>query len=113
MKLIIAGGRDRWLEDFDLAALDKIHKKNPVTEVVSGKCPTGADAGGEMWAKVHGIRIKEFPANWKKYHLAAGPIRNKEMAKYADAVALFAGQKGTASMRREAKKAGILIIEME
>ncbi len=113
MKLIIAGGRHRYLEEPDFVALDKIHKKIDVTEVVSGKCPTGADAGGEIWAERNGLPVKEFPANWKKFHQAAGPIRNRKMAEYADAVALFAGVKGTASMRREANRAKILIIEME
>ena len=40
---------------------------------------------------------------------AAGPIRNKEMAEYADAVALFPGGTGTESMFKEAKAADIKI----
>jgi hypothetical protein len=54
------------------------------TEVVSG-CADGADMLGELWAIDHHIPIKPFPADWKMYgNKAAGPIRNKAMALYAD-----------------------------
>ena len=54
---------------------------------------------------------KRFPADWDKHGRAAGPIRNAQMARYADAVALFPGGRGTASMRRVAEKAGITVYE--
>jgi predicted Rossmann-fold nucleotide-binding protein len=38
-------------------------------------------------------------------------MRNLAMAEYADAVALFPGGKGTASMRELAEKEGILIYD--
>lgn len=51
-------------------------------ELVSGRCPEGADYLGEVWAKYHGIRVKPFPANWAKFGRPAGPRRNTEMARY-------------------------------
>lgn len=111
MKLIIAGGRDFTLGPAHLARLDVLLDRDGVTEVVSGACPTGADAGGEEWARVMDIPVRRFPADWTKHGRAAGPIRNAEMAAYADAVALFPGGRGTASMRAEAVKHGLRIFD--
>jgi len=108
MKLIIAGGRTYSLSDTDFWRLDAINEEYGIAEVVSGDCK-GADIGGQDWANLELITIKHMPADWDKYKKAAGPIRNAAMAKYADAVALFPGGRGTQSMFNEAKKAGIKI----
>ena len=63
-RLIIAGGRHYDLTPKDYAGLGTLL---PVLEVVSGKCPTGADVCGEVWAFRHSIPVKPFPANWGKY----------------------------------------------
>jgi hypothetical protein len=129
MKLIIAGGRDYQFTDADYGLLDELRLSRfvaPIEEVVSGG-QTGADACGEAWAKLRGITVKTFRPAWNdlshsdarirtrsdgtKYDAEAGPRRNRQMAAYADAVALFPGDKGTASMYREAKKAGIEIYD--
>lgn len=63
-----------------------------ITEVVSGVAH-GVDKLGERWAQAHKIPVKQFPAQWNKYGNAAGPIRNREMAEYADAlIAVWDGQ---------------------
>lgn len=127
MKLIIAGGRDYELDGRDMANLTLLHRRETVTEVVSGKCPTGVDACGEYWAELEGIPVKGFPAKWSdltapgavirtrrdgtKYNANAGPIRNAEMADYADALAVFPGGRGTASMIAEAKKRGLRVFD--
>jgi predicted Rossmann-fold nucleotide-binding protein len=129
MKLIIAGGRDYQLTERDYALLDELRLSRfvaPIKEVVSG-CATGADECGARWARRRGIGVAEFPARWNdlshpdarirtrrdgtKYDAEAGPRRNREMAAYADAVALFPGGDGTASMYREAKKAKLTIYD--
>jgi hypothetical protein len=106
MKTIIAGGRDYQLDEWDLGQLDQIG----ITEVVSGGAP-GVDTSGESWAEYNLLPVKCFPADWKKHGRAAGPIRNRQMAEYADAVALFKGGIGTQSMFNEAKRAGIKIYD--
>ncbi|MDF1659966.1 MAG: SLOG family protein [Verrucomicrobiales bacterium] len=106
MAVIVAGGRDYQFTDDDIAKLDGI----PIREVVSGGA-SGADRCGEQWAESRGIPVKRFPADWKTHGRAAGPIRNRQMAEYADAVALFPGGRGTASMAKEAEKAGIVIYD--
>ena len=108
LRLIIAGGRDYKLTSEDKAALDALMGR--VVEVVCGCC-TGADEGGKQWAIDHNIPVQYFPANWTKYGDAAGPIRNEQMAVYANAVALFPGGKGTASMARIAKGYGLRIFD--
>lgn len=56
-----------------------------ITEIVSGTA-RGPDRLGEGYAKMRGIPIKRFPADWNTYGNRAGMIRNKEMAHYADVV---------------------------
>ena len=53
-----------------------------------------------------------IPANWGKYGLAAGPIRNREMAEIGDVlIAIKTSGKGTQSMIREARLRGKRVIE--
>ena len=98
-RVIIAGGRDfndfRKLCDVSLYMLQ--NKKN--VEIVSGTA-TGADKLGEKFAKFMGYKIKQFPANWDVYGKRGGYVRNKEMAKYADALIAFwdKSSKGTKHM---------------
>ena len=97
MKTIICGSRH-----FAAPALMKRVMANlrwSPTEVISG-CAPGADTYGEKWAASNRISVKQFPANWKTYGRAAGPIRNKQMAKYGDACVafLYAGSRGTKNM---------------
>ena len=81
-------------------------------EIVSGHAK-GADSLGERYAKEHGIKCIVFPADWKKYGRAAGPIRNKQMLEYAmkqqaSLIAFWNGEsKGTKNMISIAEKAGI------
>lgn len=110
MKTIIAGGRDYRLTPEDFLFLGRLTP--PPDEVVSGACPTGADFDGERWAKAKNIPVTRFPADWKTHGPSAGPKRNKQMAEYARGGRLvaFPGGRGTASMIREAKAAGLEII---
>jgi hypothetical protein len=50
--------------------------------------------------------VKVFPADWGRYKNAAGPIRNEQMAKYADALlAVWDWEsKGTGNMVKLAQK---------
>lgn len=72
---------------------------------VSGNCK-GADLIGEKYAKEHGYEIEIFPAEWKKYGRAAGPIRNEKMAEISDYVICFwdGKSRGTKNMIDMARK---------
>lgn len=97
MKVVIAGSRhitDR------LGLVKAIEQSGfEITEVVCGKS-RGVDSLGEAWARANEIPVKEMPADWAKFGKIAGPIRNSDMAKYADAaIILWDGKtKGTLNM---------------
>lgn len=80
------------------------------TEVVSGGCH-GVDQAGEEWARAHGVPVRVFPANWSLHGRAAGPMRNRTMAGYAEALlAIWDGtSRGTKNMIDEAKTSGLRI----
>ena len=90
MKVIIAGTRYKdkdakiAFDDYNLVVEAVARSGFNITEVVSGTA-IGADRLGEKWAIANGIPIKEIPADWNRYGNAAGPMRNKAMAEYADA----------------------------
>jgi len=109
MKTIIAGGRDYIFTREDIDKLHQLRKKLPITEVVGGGA-NGADLCGKTFAKVNHIPYKEFKARWGCYGKSAGPIRNKQMAEYADALIAFPGGRGTEDMIRQAKEKGLKII---
>ena len=108
MKVIIAGGRN--ITDFNL--LEQVIKKSDfdITEVVSGGA-SGIDSLGETWAISNNIFVRRFPADWDKYGKSAGPIRNRQMAEYANALILIwdGKSRGSASMLRLAKEAKLII----
>lgn len=85
MKLIIAGSRSLSGQPHLIGKAIEESKFTDITEIVSGTA-TGIDRLGEEWATNNGKIITRFPANWTKYGKSAGPIRNAEMAIYADAL---------------------------
>jgi len=110
MKTIIAGSRD--CEDYELVCKVIAESGFEITEVVSG-CARGVDRLGERWAKEHNVPVKRFPAHWSEFGKQAGPIRNREMAWYADALVAicFSGSIGTMDMIRVARKQGLKLYE--
>lgn len=103
MKAIVAGCRD--VTDFNLVQTAIDNSGFEITELVSGRA-TGVDALGERWARENSVKITTFPADWRTHGKAAGPIRNAQMAEYADAlIAVWDGvSRGTKNMINEAKK---------
>ena len=112
MKVIIAGGRDISFNSSDM--LDKITAQMPsITEVVCGGAQ-GVDHHGKYWAIHNNIPVKEFPADWQTHGKAAGPIRNRQMAEYADALILIwdGKSRGSKNMMANAKTQGLQIHEV-
>lgn len=105
MKVIIAGTRDFNNYTKLKEELDAYRKSANITEIVSGGC-RGTDLLGEKYAKENNIPIKRFPANWEVYGKKAGPIRNEEMAEYADCLIAFWDSKsrGTKNMIETMRK---------
>ncbi|MBX0320285.1 DUF2493 domain-containing protein [Shouchella clausii] len=114
-KVIVAGSRD--FNDYMLLKrkLDVVlrNRASEEIEIVSGKA-RGADTLGERYAKERGYAIKEFPADWETHGKAAGHIRNRLMAEYADALVAFwdGKSRGTENMIETAKKKRLQIREI-
>jgi hypothetical protein len=109
MRVIIAGSRD--ITD-EKAVIDFVWEVPlEATEIVSG-CAKGVDSIGEMIADAIGVPVKKFPADWKTHGKAAGPIRNKQMAEYADAaIVIHNGSRGSINMIDNMKKLGKPVYE--
>lgn len=115
MRLIIAGPRDVTDPLILGAALASVPRDWGIrpglpSEVVSGGAP-GVDTMGERFAAAFGIPVKRFRADWDRHGKAAGPIRNREMAEYADALlAIRKGDSpGTRDMIAQATKRGLKV----
>lgn len=105
MRTIVAGGRLFTNLAVAYAVLDSLVTAGDV--IISGHC-SGADMIGEMYAHNHSLQVELYPADWKKYGKASGPIRNEEMAKTANRLIAFwdGKSKGTKSMIGLAQKHG-------
>lgn len=105
MKVIIAGSRTFTNSPELFKFCDLILSSHDEIEVVSGGA-SGPDKFGEMWAERSEHKVTVMPAEWNKHGKSAGPIRNQEMAEYADAlIAFWDGEsRGTKNMIEEARK---------
>lgn len=102
-RIIIAGSRS--ITDYELLrrifiqdfAPPELAKPNYL--IVSGGAE-GVDTLGEQYAEKWDIPLTKFDADWSEYGKAAGPIRNRKMARFADTlIALWDGESdGTRDM---------------
>lgn len=137
MVTIIAGTRT--IRDFVVvrSAILKSGWWYDITEVVSGasyqdvlafrdgKREPNVDILGAWWAIANELPVTYFPADWdniavpgaviqyhrngKPYNAAAGPMRNRPMAEYGEALILIwnGASKGSAGMKQLALDSGI------
>lgn len=111
-KVIVCGGRDFGNLDFVSTVLDRIDRERGIDTIVHGNA-AGADSMAKIWAFRNGRREWSFPAEWSKYGLSAGPRRNKQMlGSGAKLVIAFPGGKGTRNMVKQAKSAGLEVIQI-
>lgn len=121
MKLIIAGSRHfDWKDVYDKIVTECRVESSPnfsdliqAEEIVSGTA-SGVDEAGEYYSEFYDIKLKKFPADWGTHGKAAGPIRNKQMAEYADALLLIwdGKSRGSANMKQEMESLGKKVYEI-
>lgn len=101
-RVIIAGSRD--FGDYVMLCkhCDRLLSQKVATHqivIISGAA-RGADTLGERYAHERGYAVEKYPADWNRDGKAAGPIRNAQMAKVADALIAFwdGNSRGTQNM---------------
>ncbi|HYE75101.1 MAG TPA: SLOG family protein [Blastocatellia bacterium] len=105
MLVLITGDRN-WT---NYESIYKRLKKLPKTAIIMHGCARGADILAQKAARKLKLKYKRYPAKWKLYGRAAGPIRNREMLdKNPDLVIAFhpniKKSRGTKDCLNEAKR---------
>ena len=115
MKMIIAGSRtiEEHIAYGECVKWRIENRDKEVTEVVSGTAK-GVDRAGEEYAEYYDIPVKRFYPDWDQHGRAAGPIRNRQMAEYADCLLLIwdGSSRGSLSMKHEMERLGKPVYEV-
>ena len=86
-------------------------KLDKISSVVSGGCPTGADAIAQEYCKDRGISITIHYPDWKGLGKKAGFSRNRKIVTDCDVlIAWWTGSKGTENSINIAKEMGKKIV---
>ena len=111
---LICGGRN--FDDevmFEDAMGDLMRHFGHPSRIVHGGA-TGADGMADDLGKRLSVDVVPCPADWTKHGRAAGPIRNKEMLTHRPTkVIAFPGGRGTKDMVKQARSAGITVVEIK
>lgn len=113
MRIGVAGGRE--FRDAPkvtqvIQVFDRATRGGFVPKLVHGGA-RGADSLAAQIADSRGWWLEEHPAEWTRYGLGAGPIRNQAMCDSGlDVLVALPGGAGTADMTRRARAAGILVL---
>lgn len=105
MKLIIAGSRDLNVSTEFIE--EQILKFNISPYIVISGGANGIDRCGELFAKKLLLHCMVFEANWQLHGKSAGPLRNQQMAKEADALLLIWDGKSAGSRDMKSKMQGL------
>lgn len=112
--ILVCGGRDYKNSAKVYEVLNELHLSHgPIGLIINGGA-AGADYRSTYWAKLHGIPVHVYHAQWEALGKRAGPIRNALMLKSEkiDIVVAFPGKAGTADMIKKAKRAEITTWEV-
>jgi hypothetical protein len=112
MRILVCGGRD-FNDALTLGSwLGGIHKDRGITLLIEGGAK-GADAMAHAFAVWAKIPVMTFEADWETHGRAAGPLRNAKMLSDGkpELVVAFEGGAGTANMVKQAREAGVRVLE--
>lgn len=122
MNVLVCGGRNYSDRTRAYAELDRVcfaDGNKDVMLIIGGA--NGADKLAADWFfarlsmnRDYLMHVQTFPADWKKYGKAAGPIRNQQMIDEAkpELVVAFPGGRGTEDMVRRARAAAIPVVSV-
>jgi predicted Rossmann-fold nucleotide-binding protein len=109
-RVIVTGGREYADEAVVRGALARHLVAGDV--LVHGAA-AGADTLAARCAAAMGFGVLAYHADWKAHGASAGPRRNRAMlADGARVLLAFPGGRGTADMVRQAKRAGLRVVEV-
>lgn len=113
LRVLVCGDRNWTDKEFIWSRLDKLADlSNPL--IIHGAA-RGADNLAGEWADDRMVPVESYPANWKRFGRAAGPMRNQRMidAGKPDLVMAFHDNleqsKGTKDMVTRARKHNIRV----
>lgn len=117
MRYVIAGSRTIEMGPENLRKvleLLKVEIHPGFDMILAGECPSGPDAAAKAYARWKKIDYQGYPADWDKHGKAAGPRRNADMARDADALILIwdGESRGSTSMKLEMMRRGKPIYEL-
>jgi hypothetical protein len=114
-KVLVCGGRkyfDRARVRDVMLAIASEHADENTVLFIHGDAP-GADTLCKLVATENGYHAAAVPALWRTFDKAAGAIRNGVMlALGPDLVVAFPGGRGTADMVKQARNAGVFVVEV-
>lgn len=110
--VLVCGGRDYADRERVRQVLLEGHLRERIGLLVHGGAD-GADRLADEWARANCVHVAEVRALWSHLGKAAGPIRNGVMLLLRpDVVVAFPGGHGTADMVRQARAAGVRVVEV-
>ena len=110
-RVLVCGGRDYRNRLMVYSVLAKYHAEAGIDRLIEGG-ERGADSLARDWAESAGIPVDTYPADWEAHGSFAG--RNRVMLEEGkpDLVIAFPGGKGTRNMMKQARKAGVEVVEI-
>jgi hypothetical protein len=113
MKVIVCGSHLYSRPNFIRQWLNWYHNGNIISTLIEGGA-LHVDAIAGAWAVEHAIDHRKIEADWHIFGHQAGPRRNAQMLLEGPHVVIaFPGGPGTANMMKQARAAGIPVIEVQ
>jgi hypothetical protein len=117
LRVLVTGGRSYQDRAKVYSILDRALAAGRVGLIIHGAAQ-GADTLAWDWAEERNVDCLPIPAKWRRFdgttNRGAGPIRNGLMLRLLkpDLILAFPGGNGTADMKKQARAAGVRMVEV-